>query len=1210
MFNKVFVANRGEIAVRMIRTLKKMAISSVAIYAEADEKSLHVELADESYLLEGQTVDETYLDSQQILRLAKECQADAIIPGYGFLSENADFVEQCIAEGIAFIGPEARHIREFGLKHLAREYASKVDIPMISGSALLTGEVELKAEADRIGYPVMLKSTAGGGGIGMKVCVDQAELLESYESVVNQAKANFGDSGVFLEKYIANARHIEVQIFGNASGELVTIGERDCSLQRRNQKVIEECPAYGISEATRNDLQQAAKKLGQSVGYRNVGTVEFLYDVATESFYFLEVNTRLQVEHGITEEVFQIDLVEWMIREAADGFPELTEIPLIPKGNSFEARIYAEDYYHDFRPSVGHIDEVVWSELARTETFIANHSDISSFYDPMLAKIICHGSTRKEALRKIGQSLEETNIYGIETNLPFLREIHAHLKKTNSWATTKTLENVSIDLPALEVLDGGFHSTIQDFPGRIGYWGVGVPPSGAMDSLSSRLANKLLGNASDAPVIELTLSGGKWLFRGAMRFALTGADLQAKLDGEPLAMYQPVQAKAGQVLSFGEGSFGMRAYLAIEQGVDAAKVLGSASCFTLGNFGGKNGRTLRTGDVLHPLSKEDAEKETLWQNEHFELTKKEKNWKLHVTPGPHCTKEFLDPNFLREFCAAEWEVHFNSSRTGVRLVGPAPKWAREDGGEAGLHPSNLHDNAYAVGTIDFTGDMPIILGPDGPSLGGFVCPATVITSDLWKIGQLKPGDTLQFCLVDLDSANALNQEQEDLLEQPLNVQRLQRLYQNEKKDQTETLQESSEYPIFYQQKNAQGIELTIRLSGDQYLLVEYGEMDLDFLLRVRIHALYRELKQSTLPAINLTPGIRSLQIQVDTSKRSLKEVLQDIVRLDDQLPDLENAVFPSRIVKLPLSWNDPEVVKAMERYQNNVRGDAPWCPDNIEFIRRINGLDKKKNVQETILSAKYMVLGLGDVYLGAPVAVPINPIHRLVTTKYNPARTWTPENSVGIGGAYLCVYGMEGPGGYQLFGRTIQMWNLQKETAFFSAEKPWLLDYFDQLQFFLVSPEELERYRKDFVQGNYAIDIEETTFSIKEYLEKVKAHEEAIQQVKARQQRAFNAEREEWRAKGLLEFIPEILENKSTIELAVPENSEVLKCSIPGSVWKILVDEGDFVRSGDPIIVTESMKTEISYNSPCDGMISEILIKQGDVLQSGESLAFIEGGSF
>lgn len=1207
MFNKVLVANRGEIAVRIIRTLKKMTISSVAIYAEADEKSLHVEMADESYLLEGRTVDETYLDSQQILRVAKKCQADAIIPGYGFLSENADFVEECMAEGITFIGPEAQHIREFGLKHLARDYASKVGVPMISGTELLTGKKELKAAADRIGYPVMLKSTAGGGGIGMKVCIDQEELLNSYESVVNQAKTNFGDSGVFLEKYIADARHIEVQIFGNASGKLVTIGERDCSLQRRNQKVIEECPAYGISAATRHELQQAAKKLGESVGYRNVGTVEFLYDVATEKFYFLEVNTRLQVEHGITEEVFQIDLVEWMIKEAADGFSELSEVKLVPHGSSFEARLYAEDYYHDFRPSVGHIDEVMWSEAARTETFISNHSDISSFYDPMLAKIICHGTTRKEALEKLGQSLAETNIYGIETNLPFLREVYAYLNETNSWSTTKTLENLSIDIPALEVLDGGFHSTIQDFPGRIGYWGVGVPPSGAMDTLSSRLANKLLGNSMEAPVIELTLSGGKWLFRGAMQIALTGADLQPKLDGRPIPMFQPIQVKAGQILSFGEMVSGMRTYLAIEQGFDVSKVLGSASCFTLGNFGGKNGRTLRTGDILHPLAKKSSENKPTPLNETFEITRENQNWKLYATPGPHCTNEFLDPGFLEEFCAAEWEVHFNSSRTGVRLIGPSPKWAREDGGEAGLHPSNIHDNAYAVGTIDFTGDMPIILGPDGPSLGGFVCPATVITSDLWKIGQLKPGDTLQFCLVDIDTANALNQEQEALLEQALSSRVLKQLYRNGKEEQTDYLKKRPEYPIFYQQKNASGIELTIRLSGDRYLLVEYGEMDLDFLLRVRIHALYREIKKSTLPAINLTPGIRSLQIQVDTSKRSLKEVIQDIVRFDNDLPDLENAVFPSRVVKLPLSWNDPEVVKAMERYQDNVRGDAPWCPDNIEFIRRINGLPEKSKVQETILSARYMVLGLGDVYLGAPVAVPINPTHRLVTTKYNPARTWTPENAVGIGGAYLCVYGMEGPGGYQLFGRTIQMWNLQKETPFFSAEKPWLLDYFDQLQFFLVAPEELERYRKDFVQGNYSIEIEETEFSIKDYLETVTEQEAAIRRVKERQQRAFNAEREAWQAKGLLEFIPEVVDNKAMPELEVPENSEVLKCSIPGSVWKILVDEGDFVRSGDPIVVTESMKTEVAYNAPCDGKISEILIKQGDVLQSGESLAFIEG---
>lgn len=1205
MFKKILIANRGTIAVRILRTLKKMGITSVVVYAEADEKSRHVELADESYLLQGETVDETYLNQEQLLAIARKSGAQAVIPGYGFLSENADFVESCAKNDLIFIGPDARHIREFGMKHLAREYARKADIPMINGTELLSKKYQVKKEAEKIGYPIMLKSTAGGGGIGMKICRNEAELLSSFDSVVNQAEANFGNGGVFLEKYIENARHIEVQIFGNKAGELITIGERDCSLQRRNQKVIEECPAFGLTDAVRSALHQAAETLGKSVGYRSVGTVEFLYDVSTETFYFLEVNTRLQVEHGITEEVFGIDLVEWMILEAGGECPDLEKRVLVPQGVSFEARIYAEDFYHDFRPSIGHIDAVEWGEHARIETFISDHLEISPFYDPMLAKVITKGKTRQAALDRLTSSLKETQIQGIETNLFFLQEVLQKPQITAGTVTTKTLEQLSIEIPALEVLDGGLNSTLQDYPGRVGYWGVGVPPSGSMDALSGRIANKILNNSEEAPVIELTLSGGKWLFRGEMEFALVGAHLTPTLDGQSIPMYQVVTAKAGQILTFGESKTGMRCYLAVKNGFSAAKVLGSASCFTLGNFGGKNGRSLQTGDVLHPLS--TATSKTPLVKEPFELTKEEQVWQIHVTPGPHCTSEFLAPEFLQEFCEAEWEVHFNSSRTGVRLIGPAPKWTREDGGEAGLHPSNIHDNAYAIGTIDFTGDMPIILGPDGPSLGGFVCPATVISSDLWKIGQLKPGDTLQFCLVDIETANRLNKEQEELLLRPFSAATLQALYRNKKTNQTAILAKQPEYPIFYQGKNTAGIDLTIRLSGDRYLLLEYGEMALDFILRVRIHALYRQLKESALPIVNLTPGIRSLQIQVDTQKLKLKTALAEIIRLDEELANLENAVFPSRIVKLPLSWEDPQAVKAMERYQDNVRSDAPWCPDNIEFIRRINGLKSRAAVQETILSAKYMVLGLGDVYLGAPVAVPINPMHRLVTTKYNPARTWTPENAVGIGGAYLCVYGMEGPGGYQLFGRTIQMWNLQKETHYFSKEKPWLLDYFDQLKFFLVSPEELLQYRKDFLNGNYELDIEETEFSIKEYQAQLAEHRSEITQVKERQQAAFEAERESWREKGLAEYTPETGDQEPAVEAAVPENNEVLKCAIPGSVWKILVDKGDFVRSGEPMIVTESMKTEIAYHAPCDGKISEILIKQGDILRSGESLAYIEG---
>ena len=316
MFNKILIANRGAIAVRIERTLKNMGIASVAVYTKADQDSLHVDQADEAISLGDGSVLETYLNAERIIEIAKETGAEAIHPGYGFLSENSDFARMCTENGIAFIGPKPEQMELFGLKHSAREIAKKAGVPMLEGTGLLDNVEEALEVAEKLGYPVILKSTAGGGGIGMRVCYNQEELTAAYDSCSHLAKANFNNAGLFLEKYLEKARHIEVQIFGNEYGEVAALAERDCSVQRRNQKVMEECPAVGITEETRNAMKESAKRIAMQVGYRSAGTVEFLYDTKTEKFYFLEVNTRLQVEHGVTEEVLGIDLVEWMVKEA------------------------------------------------------------------------------------------------------------------------------------------------------------------------------------------------------------------------------------------------------------------------------------------------------------------------------------------------------------------------------------------------------------------------------------------------------------------------------------------------------------------------------------------------------------------------------------------------------------------------------------------------------------------------------------------------------------------------------------------------------------------------------------------------------------------------------------------------------------------------------------------------------------------------------
>ncbi len=322
-FKKVLIANRGAIATRIIRTLDRMGIESVAVYADCDRDSLHVQHASEAFSLGDGRASDTYLNMDKLLALAHQTGAEAIHPGYGFLSENTEFVERCEREGIVFIGPTAEQIRLFGQKHIARELAEAANVPLPPGTDLLDDVEQAILEAARIGYPVMLKSTAGGGGIGMRLCADEVILRDSFVAVQHQGQNHFSNSGVFLEKAILNARHVEVQMFGDGEGTVVSLGERDCSAQRRNQKVVEECPAPHLSDALRQSLHSTAEALLTSVNYQNAGTVEFILDTDTQEFYFLEVNTRLQVEHGVTELVYDVDLVEWMVRQASKSLPAL-----------------------------------------------------------------------------------------------------------------------------------------------------------------------------------------------------------------------------------------------------------------------------------------------------------------------------------------------------------------------------------------------------------------------------------------------------------------------------------------------------------------------------------------------------------------------------------------------------------------------------------------------------------------------------------------------------------------------------------------------------------------------------------------------------------------------------------------------------------------------------------------------------------------------
>ncbi|WP_339119278.1 urea carboxylase [Halomonas sp. BMC6] len=1194
-FSKVLIANRGAIAARILRTLKALGVGSVVVYADADRDAPYVHQADEAYSLGEGAASDTYLNIGKLIAIAQQSGAQAIHPGYGFLSENTRFITACDAAGLVFLGPTAEQIQQFGLKHEARALAEKAGVPLVPGSKLLETLEEAQQAAERIGYPVMLKSTAGGGGIGMQVCHSQTELARAFESVKGLGERNFGDGGVFLEAYIARARHLEVQLFGDGQGNVIALGERDCSTQRRHQKVLEECPAPNLPEAVRQSLHATAVQLGKAVNYRSAGTVEFIYDAEREAFYFLEVNTRLQVEHGVTELVYGVDIVEWMVKLGAGELPRLETLAqtLSPTGHAVQARLYAEDPAHDFRPSAGLLTEVIFPEASglRIDHAIEAGLEVSPLFDPMLAKVMVHAESREQSTAQLADTLDNASVYGIATNRSWLAHVLRAERFQQADIDTHWLTTLAWAPPAMEVIAPGTLTTIQDFPGRQGHWDVGVPPSGPFDDWSFRLGNRLLDNPTDAAGLEITLQGPTLRFHRATQVVLAGAKLPASLDGNPINHWEVIDVPAGATLTLGKATAGARAYLLVRGGIQCPRYLSSRSTFTLGQFGGHGGRALRSGDMLELPTLMPAPSHTLDSalaptigNDSESVTE------IAVLYGPHGAPDFFTDSDIERLFDHEWEVHYNSSRTGVRLIGPRPEWARADGGEAGLHPSNIHDNAYAFGTIDFTGDMPVILGPDGPSLGGFVCPATVVRAERWKLGQLTAGDKVRFVPVSLATARTLEERQ---------LAQLETLTANPVED----IQPERDTPILRDIPAEQaGERIVYRRAGDDFLLIEFGAMELDIALRFRVHAWMLWLREHPLAGLReLTPGIRSLQVHFEPLELNLDELLAHLQKAEQALVDVESLEVESRVVHLPLSWDDPACQEAIDKYRRSVRPDAPWCPSNLDFIRRINALESEQQVRDIVFNARYLVMGLGDVYLGAPVATPLDPRQRLVTTKYNPARTWTAENSVGIGGAYLCVYGMEGPGGYQFVGRTLQMWNRYRTTQHFN--NPWLLRFFDQLRFYEVSHEELQQIRRDFPHGRFELPIETARFKLADYQADIDKNADAIEAFRTKREAAFQAEMAAWRANGQFTFEDQA---PASAEVDILDENELgIESPVTGSLWKLLVREGEQVDAGQPVALVESMKMEVEVTAHCAGRVARLPLAEGAAIGPGQPLVVL-----
>ena len=498
MFRAVLIANRGEIARRIVATLREMNIRPVAVCSEADRGALHTRVADEVRVLGPAEPRSSYLDIEALIRAARESQAEAVHPGYGFLAENAEFAAAVEAAGLVFIGPTPDQIRRMGDKRAAREVAEKAGAPVVPGGQGDDADALAKA-ARKIGYPVILKAALGGGGKGMQVVGDEAALREAIESTRRVALSGFGDASLYLEKRLEHARHVEVQVAGDGRGETIHLFERECSLQRRHQKVIEESPSAAVDDRLRERLCKAAVAVAKAVEYRGVGTIEFLL-APDGAFYFLEMNTRLQVEHPVTEGVTDIDLVRLQLEIAAGGrLPAASSIT--QRGHAIEARVYAEDAARGFLPQAGRALRVRWPEapFVRVDAGIESGDDVPVHYDPILAKIVAHGPTREQALARLVQALDQTVVHGVITNLPFLR------------ALTRSQE----------VARGAFDTEWIEREFLAGFAAVATAPAPDLALAAAALSEALAGNGASPGARSATteiadpfLTAGRWRHPG------------------------------------------------------------------------------------------------------------------------------------------------------------------------------------------------------------------------------------------------------------------------------------------------------------------------------------------------------------------------------------------------------------------------------------------------------------------------------------------------------------------------------------------------------------------------------------------------------------------------------------------------------------------------------------------------------------------------
>ncbi|KAF5349974.1 hypothetical protein D9756_009200 [Leucocoprinus leucothites] len=1242
----LLVANRGEIAVRIIRTAKKIGLRTVSVYTPADANSPQVTMADVSVVLPLSSSDSTnsssvtesaaYLCPGSFIQICKEHDVTLLHPGYGFLSENAEFAEMVIAAGVTWLGPSPSIIRAMGLKHEARKIVQDVanssselgtDLQVVPGSEGLVKNAE---EAEEV---------RGGGGLGMVVCEQLGDVKTAFENAARRAGSLFGDAGIFVERYFPKARHIEIQVFGDGKGNVVHFGERECSIQRRHQKIIEESPSPFLESRPelRVKMCAATVALCRSIQYESAGTVEFLVDDLTGNFYFLEMNTRIQVEHPVTETIYSgLDLVAMMIqhgmakrdeKQSSIDFSQSTydqqrqAAEISGRGHAIEGRVYAENPAEEFIPCPGLLQNVRLEEnleWLRVDTWVSTGMQITPHFDPLLAKIIVYGRTREEAISRFTKSLENCQVHGPPNNMEYLQAIMLS-SEYRAGQTTTFLDKFHYAPCAVKVVSAGLDMSIQDLPGRT--LGKGIPQSGPMDPIAFSIGNILVGNERNTEGIEIIVIPGMpacFRFMSATEVAITGRNVTVLVDDVEVGMWSRVSVRDGGTLRItakpGDNR-GLRTYLLIKGGFPNVPLyLGSKS--TSLSIGGYQGRPLMAGDFLtlreNHFGSSSESSGCLYTLPPEILPQYHREWVVHVLPGPHDDEEFVTEEGVAKFYSTRWQVSPSSNRMGIRLEGTERiQWARDDGGQGGAHPSNILDNGYVIGSVNVNGDTPVLLTNEGPDMGGYVCLCTVATGELWKLGQLSPGCTVQFRRISHDAALGIREQNDRYLatieslvsSQGTNCQ--ESLFANilAGEDHSPRLAEIS----------ADGREpLVLRQAGDMGILAEFGRMELDFFTRARVQAFLEELKARNVVGLKrLSPCVRSLMIHYEPRLISQSKLLQELLVVNEDIPsDLSNMSFHGRRITFPIVLDDPWSQDATQRYMRSIRETAVYLPSNVDYLSRNNGIPSTSEMLKRLVSSDWIVFGVG-FYLGCPFLVPLDPRSRLVGQKLNPSRTFTPRGAVGIAGTVAAIYPIESPGGYQLFGRSLPAWQTWGKGKDFSPDTPWLLEPFDQVRFEPVDIQTYEKLERTFDQGRYGFKVEPEILSMQQYTASVSAIQDEIATF-LEHQRTAAVEQAARERRMLLEWEQHSLSRRNELQdysaRAGDPNLTTINATLFASVGKICCMVGQtIVSTQEPLLVLSAMKSEVEVK-PHPEHVGKIVkafgrgIQIGALVKPGDSL--------